>query len=479
MTMTELPLWTQETVTAAIDTQADQPFAATGVSIDSRAVSLGDLFIALKGPRFNGNDFVNDAFKKGAVAAIVQAPFGESPRNGIVIEVEDTMKALRDLAIVARMRSRARIIAVTGSVGKTSTKEMIKLALSQSGKTFASAGNLNNDIGLPLSLARLPDDAVYAVFELGMNHPGELAPLSNLLRPHLAVITTVESVHIEYFASEEAIADEKAEVMTGLEPGGSVVLNHDNRHYTRLLGAAKGFGVEHILDFGGHPDATVRLIDCSLHGNSSAVLASIADDRIEYGLAAPGRHWISNSLAALAAVKGIGGDVNLAAAALAKLEAPKGRGQHRQVSLPMFGAGASFTLIDESYNASPASVKAALAVLERTPGGRRIAVLGDMLELGAASEAAHIDLVKSIAGHAIDTVFTCGPFMAKLQEALPPAQRGGHAPTSKALAPLVTAALRPSDIVTVKGSLGSGMAVIIEAIERLSAVAPSRAANGH
>lgn len=479
MTMTGSPLWTHDTLTAAIDTQVDQPFAATGVSIDSRTVSPGDLFIALKGPRFNGNDFAKDAFKKGAVAAIVQAPFDESHGDSVVIEVEDSMKALRDLAIAARMRSRARIIAVTGSVGKTGTKEMIKLALSQSGKTFASAGNLNNDIGLPLSLARLPDDAAYAVFELGMNHAGELAPLSNLLRPHLAVITTVESVHIEYFPSEESIADEKAEIMTGLEPGGIVVLNHDNRHYTRLLGAAKGFKVERVLDFGSHRDATVRLIDCALHGNSSAVLVSVADERIEYGLAAPGRHWISNSLAALAAVKGIGGDINRAAAALAKLEVPKGRGQHRQIPLPTFGTGASFTLIDESYNASPASVKAALAVLERTPGGRRIAVLGDMLELGETSQAAHVDLVKNIAGHAIDTVFTCGPFMAKLQEALPPSQRGGHAPTSKALAPLVTAALRPSDIVTVKGSLGSEMALIIEAIERFSAAAPSRAANGH
>lgn len=479
MIMPGSALWTHDTVTSAIDAQVVPPFVATGVSIDTRTVSPGDLFVALKGPRFDGNDFVNDAFKKGAAAAIVQAPFGRSHHNGIIIEVEDTMKALRDLAIAARMRSRARIVAVTGSVGKTSTKEMIKLALSQSGKTFASAGNLNNDIGLPLSLARLPDDVSYGVFELGMNHAGELAPLSDLLRPHLAVITTVESVHIEYFASEEAIADEKAEIMTGLEPGGSIVLNHDNRHYTRLLGAAKGFKIAHVIDFGSHPDATVRLIDCALHGNSSAVLVSIDGERFEYGLAAPGRHWISNSLAALAAVQGIGGDVGLAAAALAKLEAPKGRGQHRQIPLPAYGTGASFTLIDESYNASPASVKAALAVLEKTPGGRRIAVLGDMLELGSVSEVAHVDLIKSIAGHAIDTVFTCGPFMAKLQEALPPSQRGGHAPTSKALAPLVVSALRPSDIVTVKGSLGSGMAIIIEAIERLSAIAPSRAANGH
>jgi len=454
MTMPEPVLWTHDTVTAAIDASATQPFMAMGVSIDSRTVSPGDLFVALKGPRFNGNDFVNDAFNKGAVAAIVQAPFVESRNDKIVIEVEDTMKALRDLAVAARMRSRARIVAVTGSVGKTSTKEMIKLALSQSGKTFASAGNLNNDIGLPLSLARLPDDVSYAVFELGMNHAGELAPLSDLLRPHLAVITTVESVHIEYFASEEAIADEKAEIMTGLEPGGTIVLNHDNRHYTRLFGAAKGFKIAHVIDFGSHPESAVRLIDCALHGNSSSVRISIAGEQLEYGLAAPGRHWVSNSLATLAAVRGIGGDVGLAAAALAKLEAPRGRGQHRQIPLPAFGAGASFTLIDESYNASPASVKAALAVLEKTPGGRRIAVLGDMLELGAAAPLAHENLGRLAAELGFEVV-AIGALAAEIARGVDLASGTVTQVSDREEAAAVAGrALQPSDVVVVKASRG-------------------------
>ncbi|MEZ5648413.1 MAG: UDP-N-acetylmuramoyl-tripeptide--D-alanyl-D-alanine ligase [Alphaproteobacteria bacterium] len=359
-------LWTHETIVTAINSADVRPFSATGVSIDSRTVMPGDLFVALKGPRFDGHDFVEEAFKKGAVAAIVEENYKNSTNKGVLLQIEDTMKALRDLATAARARSRAKIIAVTGSVGKTSTKEMIKLALAQSGETYANVGNLNNDIGLPLSLARLPTDAVYAIFELGMNHPGELAPLSDLLRPHLAVITTVEAVHIEFFTSEEAIADEKAEVMSGLEVGGAVVLNRDNRHFMRLLGAAKGFGVSHVIDFGSHSEAAVRLLDYSLHGNSSAVSASIEGKYVEYGLAAPGRHWISNSLAALAAVHGIGGNIDKAAVALAKLEAPKGRGQHRQIALPAYGTGAFLTLIDEAYNASPASVCAALSVLERT-----------------------------------------------------------------------------------------------------------------
>jgi UDP-N-acetylmuramoyl-tripeptide--D-alanyl-D-alanine ligase len=392
--------------------------------------------------------------------------------------VPDTLQALVALGQAARARSHARVVAVTGSVGKTGTKEGIALALATQGKTHASTGNLNNEIGAPLSLARLPRDAVYAVFELGMNRPGEIQRLSQLVRPDVAVITNVEPVHIEFFPSVEAIADAKGEIFAGMTRSGAAVLNMDNPHFERLSGIAFGRGISRVLSFGSDETAYARLIDCSLHPTCSAVTAEIGGERLDYCVAMPGRHWVMNSLAILTAVKAAGADVAIAAASLSRLKPIKGRGERVRVELP---GGGAFDLIDDSYNASPASVRASLSVLagmKPGAGGRRIAVLGDMLELGAIAEQAHADLAPDIAAAGVELVFACGPNMKKMFDALPAKLRAVHAANSGELAPRVVGAVRAGDIVMVKGSLGTRMAPIVAALRQLSAT-PPKAANGN
>jgi len=471
-------LWTSTEAAAAIGARAGQAWRAHGVAIDSRSVVQGDLFVAIKGERFDGHDFVAQAFERGAVAAIVsRVPAGIADGQPLLV-VEDTMAALKALALAARARTAARVIAVTGSVGKTGTKEAIALALAGQGKTHASAGNLNNEIGAPLSLARMPRDAAYAVFELGMNHAGEISRLSQMVRPDVAVITTIEPVHIEYFGSIEAIADAKAEIFDGMGTGGAAVLNIDNPQFPRLLLAAQQRGLMRILSFGTDETAYARLIDCSLHATCSAVTAEIGGERIDYCIALAGRHWVVNSLAVLTAVRAAGGDVAVAAASLSRLKPLKGRGERHRVQLP---GGGAFELIDESYNASPASVRAALAVLAGTKpgaGGRRIAVLGDMRELGAEAEAMHRDLAPDVDASGADLVFACGPTMRLMFDAIEQRRRGAHAASSTDLAPRVVGAVRAGDVVMVKGSLGTNMAPIVAALRSLSD-APPAAANGN
>jgi UDP-N-acetylmuramoyl-tripeptide--D-alanyl-D-alanine ligase len=452
---------------------------AEGVSIDSRSVKRTDLFVALKGPSFDGHDFVAEALAKGAVAALVHRRPANLAESAPLLMVEDTLAGLTRLGMAGRLRSHARFVGVTGSVGKTGTKEALRLALSTQAETFANEGSLNNHWGVPLSLARLPHSISLGVYELGMNHSGELGPLSRLLQPEVAVITTIEPVHLEFFASIEEIADAKAEIFEGMTSSGIAVLNQDNSQFERLAGHARRRGIKRILSFGEHPSAAARLLACRLHGSGSEVSAEILGRHIDYRLGPPGRHWVQNSLAVLAAAAALDLDPGLAAGALSALTPPKGRGQRRQIRLP----GGTVELIDESYNASPAAMRAAFAVLAQVrPArrGRRLAVLGDMRELGPAGPRLHRELAPSLLGAGIDLVFTCGPLMEELHGALPRDRRGAHAPDSLTLVPAVLAAIRPGDVVLVKGSLGTRMAPIVEALLRRDGDAPaSRAANGH
>jgi len=474
--VTVAPLWTSAAAARATGGRNTRAWAAGGVAIDSRQVAHGDLFVALAGPRFDGHDFVTDAFGRGAAAAVVSRRPETLGRELPLLVVADTMAALTALGAAARKRTQAKIVAVTGSVGKTGTKEALRIALSAQGPTAATAGNLNNQIGVPLSLARMAKETAFGVFELGMSRPGEIAPLSRLVRPQVAIITTIEPVHTEFFDSVADIADAKAEIFVGMT-GGVAVLHRDNAYFPWLADAAERAGVARVIGFGAHPEATARLIDCETHPSYSRVTAVIEGRTVTYRLNAPGRHWVINSLAVLAAVDAVGADVAAAAAELAKVAPLKGRGQRHRVTVP----DGSFEVVDESYNASPASMRAAIAVLAGAnpgPGGRRIAVLGDMLELGPDAARLHAALASDLVQGGIDLVFTAGASMRHLFDALPEAMRGGHAATAAELGPLVAARVGAGDVVTVKGSLGIGMAAVTEALLGLASV-PPRAANGY
>jgi len=460
-------LWTIADMAAAMhaDKSAALPAEVPGLSIDSRSLGKGDAFFAIMGESRDGHDFVEAALKAGASLAVVARAQGQRFPGAPLLLVDDVLEALRDLAGAARARSHAKVIAVTGSVGKTSTKEALKLALAADGETHASAASYNNQWGVPLSLARLPQSARYAVFEIGMNHAGEITPLTRLARPHVAVVTTIEPVHLEYFGTLEKIADAKAEIFLGLEPGGAAVLNVDNSQFSRLAAAAKAAGVVRIVSFGENAKADARLIRYSLQPESSCVEAAILGHDVTYKLGAPGKHLVLNSLAVLAAASLAGADLALAALALNNLKAAPGRGTRIALELP----GGSALLIDESYNANPASMRAAIALLGQAPlgpRGRRIAVLGDMLELGRDGAAMHRALAEPILAAKVDLVFCSGPQMRSLWEALPSSHRGGYAETAAALEPDVLDAIRSGDAVMVKGSLGSKMGPVVKALER-------------
>lgn len=476
--MSARELWSADAMAAAMGAQrrGALPAAICGVSIDTRTLAPGEAFFAIKGESRDGHAFVADALKGGAALAVVAADrladmLGDAP----LLVVSDVLEGLRDLARAARARSGAKIVAVTGSVGKTGTKEALRLVLSQEAKTHASAASYNNHWGVPLSLARLPERARYGVFEIGMNHAGEITPLARLVRPHVAVVTAIEPVHLEYFGTLEAIADAKAEIFLGVEPGGHAVLNRDNAQYERLRARAAAAGVAHIASFGAHPAADARLIDVALRADCSAVQASIFGTEVTYKVGAPGRHVVMNSLAVLAAAALLGADLAVAAVALAQLQPPPGRGQQHVVDV----TGGTMIVIDESYNANPASMRAALAILGQMPvgaEGRRIAVLGDMLELGAAREKLHRELVEPVLDCTIDLVFCCGPQMRSLWQALPSERRGGYAENAAALEASVLAAVRAGDVVMVKGSLGSRMGPIVQSLrQRTSLDAPAQA----
>jgi UDP-N-acetylmuramoyl-tripeptide--D-alanyl-D-alanine ligase len=466
--MSITPLWTSHAMADAMRASSNGalPEAVTGLSIDSRTLAPGEAYFAIKGDVHDGHDFVAAALKAGAALAVVEAAQRDKfAPDAPLLVVDDVLAGLVDLARASRARLKAQVIAVTGSVGKTSTKEALRRVLGAQGQTHASAASFNNHWGVPLSLARCPASARYAIFEIGMNHAGEIEPLAKMVRPQVAVITTVEPVHLEFFAGIEAIADAKAEIFEGVEPGGAVVLNRDNSQFARLQRRAGKLGISRIVSFGADPKSDARLIEVSLHPACSAVHANILGHDVTYKLAMPGRHMAMNSLAVLAAASLAGADLALAALSLSQIEPAAGRGMRRTLEV----ASGEATLIDESYNANPASMAAALNVLGQAaigPHGRRIAVLGDMLELGPTSPALHRGLNEAIKANRIDLVYCCGPLMRNLWDALSTGKRGGYAESAAGLEAQAVAAIRAGDAIMVKGSLGSKMKTIVNALEK-------------
>ena len=462
-------LFTAGEAEAATQGRATRDFDVSGVTLDSRAIVKGDLFIALKGPSFDGHDFVEAAIKAGASGAVVNAAFRPGDDSLPLIRVNDTQQALEDLGRAARDRTMAKIIGVTGSVGKTSTKEMLAIALSALGPAHASKKSFNNHWGVPLTLSSLPRDAAFGVFEMGMNHAGELTVLSDQVKPDVAIITTIEAAHIGHFASVDDIASAKAEIFNGMKPGAIAVLNADNPHFAQLKAAADAKGLK-VLTFGEDDSTHARLVDCALQSDGTRVTAKILGQEVKYRLSIPGKHVVMNSLAALLAIAGLGLDLGPAIEALKNAEPVEGRGN--KIDITIAEGMAPVTIIDESYNANPASMKAAFEVLTmaqpRDKNGRRIAVLGDMLELGPQGPKLHAELANPLLKAKTDKVFTCGPLMDALYQTLPEDWRGAHADDSIKLAAHVCEAVRPGDVVLIKGSAGSKMAYIIKALSEKS-----------
>jgi UDP-N-acetylmuramoyl-tripeptide--D-alanyl-D-alanine ligase len=466
--MTVAPLWTSQAMLEAMRATRNGalPDVVTGLSIDSRSIKPGEAYFAIKGDVHDGHDFVNAALKAGAALAVVEtAQRAKFASDAPLLVVDDVLDGLRDLARAARARFEGQVIAVTGSVGKTSTKEALRHVLSAQGPTHASVASFNNHWGVPLSLARCPADARFAIAEIGMNHAGEIEPLVQMVRPHIAIITTIEPVHLEFFSGIEAIADAKAEIFTGVEPDGAVVLNRDNPQFARLTQRAQERGIARIVSFGSDAKADARLLDLSLHATCSAVHANVLGADVTYKVGMPGRHMAMNSLAVLAAASLGGADLALAALSLSSLVPAAGRGVRRALDL----RNGEATLIDESYNANPASMSAALNVLSQADvgaRGRRIAILGDMLELGPAGPELHRTLADAVEANRIDLVYCCGALMRNLWVALSPGKRGGYAESSAGLEAEVVAAIRAGDAIMVKGSLGSKMKIIVNALEK-------------
>ena len=436
------PLWTAHALQSATGGTMPRPFDATGVSIDTRTLRPGDLFVALVGDR-DGHAHVADALARGAAGALVHGT-GGLPDGLPLLVVDDTLQGLHALGRAGRARFGGKVVAVTGSVGKTTTKEMLRTALSAFGPTHASVASYNNHWGVPLTLARLPAGAAFCVAEIGMNHAGEIAPLARLAAPHVAVITAIAAAHIGHLGSLEAIADEKASIRDGLTPPGILVLPGDSPFFARMSEGAT------VRSFG-------TLGDARLLSSDTPVRASVGGREVTFTLAAPGAHMAMNAVAALAVCDALGLDPARAATALEGWSPVAGRGQQRRLG--------DIVLLDESYNASSASIRAALGVLRAMPG-RRVAVLGDMLELGGFGPAEHAGLADAVAADA-DVLYACGPLMRHLFDAVPAGHRAVHAPDAAALAPLVAAAVRPGDAVLVKGSLGSRMRLVVERLEGL------------
>ena len=449
------PLWTSAAIAAAVGGRLHgAPFDVEAISFDTREVGPGDLFVALEGAR-DGHAYAADAFARGAAGALVARPV----QGGPFVQVEGaTLHALERLAAAGRDRSGARRAAVTGSVGKTSVTQALLAALKLAGPAHGSVKSFNNHIGVPLTLARMPAATARAAFEIGMNHPGEIGPLSRLVRPHAAVVTNVGPVHTEAFADGEAgVARAKAEIFEGVAPGGAAVVPADGPWAAGLRAAAEAAGAR-ALTFGRAEGADARLLAFEPEAGGAAVVASLHGRALRFPIAQSGAHWGLNSLAVLLALEALDAPVDAGLQALADMAPLAGRGAERRVAL----AGGDYRLIDESYNANPLSMRAALDTLGRRPG-RRLAVLTDMLELGPQAERLHHELAAP-AGEAADLVFTAGPLMQALHDALPPARRGRWAPDAEALAPLVAAAVAPGDVVMVKGSNGSRASAIVAAL---------------
>lgn len=459
-------LWSREDLVAATGgTASGKKFEATGVSIDSRTVQPGDVFVALKGPNFDGHSYVADAFKAGAAVAVVSDKPENVSKEMPLLAVANTEQALTHMAQFARARSRATVIGITGSVGKTSVKEMLAFVLAQQEATHATVGNLNNHYGVPLTLARLPKETKYAVVEMGMSNPGEIAPLSRLARPHVAIVTAIAAAHLENFDDMTGIAREKADIAAGLVPDGALVLNRDSSYYAHMVAHAHTVASAKVFGFGENPASDAHLRQCALQAFGSTVLVQMAGQDIVYRLGVSGKHQVLNSLAVLQACVLAGADLPTAMGALSQVSAAKGRGQ----LVPIETVKGLFNIIDDSYNASPASMNAAFDVLHRAEvTGRRLAVLGDMLELGPSAPGLHAGLLAGLEMAAVDQVYLCGAHMKHLWDVLPDAMKGGYADTAAILAQQVQKNVKADDMVLIKGSFGSRMRDVVDALKGLS-----------
>ena len=470
-------LWTSDDAARATGGRVTRGWAATGVSIDTRTLQPGDLFVALKDVR-DGHDFVAQALEKGAAAALVsRVPEGVAKDAPLLI-VPDVLQALADLGAAARARTRARVVGITGSVGKTSTKEMLRAILSGQGKTHAAEASYNNHWGVPLTLARMPADADFAVIEIGMNHPGEIAPLARLARLDVAMVTTVAPAHLEAFDSVEGIAHEKASIFDGIVSGGTAVFNADIEWTPVLADKARSVGAQRV-SFGSAAGADWRLGEVRLGEEATVCRATRRGEPVLFKISSPGRHFAANALGALAVAEALGADPALAAHDLGRWVPPAGRGQRERIILDTVEE-THFDLIDDAFNANPASMAAALDVLiaarptdgmGRVGGGRRIAILGDMLELGPTEAALHADIARHPGLAAVSIIHCVGPRMRALHEALPRGQRGEWVATAAELAPRARHLLDAGDILLVKGSKGSKVSLVVDALRKMGQAA--------
>ncbi len=461
-----MSLWTAEEAAAATGGTAYGNWAVDGVSIDTRTIAPGDLFVALKAAR-DGHEFVAQALEKGAGAALVSRDPSEFPEGAPLLVVPDVLKGLEDLGRAARARTKAEIVAVTGSVGKTTTKEMLRTVLSAFGPTHAAEASYNNHWGVPLTLARMPVDCEYAVIEIGMNAPGEIAPLTKMARPNVAVITTVAEVHLEAFGVVEGIAREKAAIFEGLEWGGTAILPCDLEVSPILERAARGAG--RIITVGDKKGAGARARGVTLSDSATVVQGQVLGAPILFKLDAPGRHLAHNGLTVLAVTQALGRDLARAAMALASWQPMDGRGRRERLVLNATDDQA-IELIDDAFNASPASVAASLEVLSAAAPkgkGRRVAVLGDMLEMGPEAAQKHADLAGLPAMQGVDLVCTSGALMEHLDAALPVDKRGVHTANAEEMAKVLPGLLWPGDVVLIKSSKGSKLSLAVDVLRKL------------
>ncbi len=451
------PLWTSAEIASAVDGTASAPFTVSGVAFDSREVTGGDLFVAMKGEETDGHRFIDKAFDQGAAGAITSRPV-DHPH----IWVEDSAKALEALGRASRARMTGKVVGVTGSVGKTGTKEALFQALDRAvpGRVHRSVKSYNNHVGVPLSLARMPRDADYGVFEMGMNHEGELSALTRHVRPHVAIVTAIAPAHIEFFGTEAAIASAKAEIFEGLQQGGTAIIPYDSPHVATLYNKAERHAAR-ILTFGFGAGADVRATEAvPAAGGGTLVTASLPGAELCFTVAAPGDHWVSNALAVLAAVEALGADLGAAGLALAEMPGLPGRGERR--ILPV--AGGEALLIDESYNANPLSMSATLKQLGRETAERRIAVLGGMRELGGLSRELHAGLAGPLAAGRVDYAILVGEEMTPLADVLDGIVAFDHVPDARAATGLLKSEMRAGDAILIKGSNGIGLSRVVAAL---------------
>jgi UDP-N-acetylmuramoyl-tripeptide--D-alanyl-D-alanine ligase len=452
-----MTLWTSADIATATNGAASAAFDVSGVTFDSREVGQGDLFVALTGETTDGHKFLDQAFDRGASGAIVSQ---DTPHPNVL--VSDTFAALEALAKASRARTSARIVGVTGSAGKTGTKEALFAALDRSPAKTAhrSVKSYNNHTGVPLSLARMPAEVDYGVFEMGMNHPGELAHLTTLVRPHVAIITAIAPAHAAFFPDESAIADAKGEIFRGLEPGGVAIIPYDSPHRERLAAAAAPHAARTVT-FGLDDGADVRAIEAAKAANGGTfVTARVGEREVSFTVSQAGKHWVSNSLAVLAAVDAVGGDLALAGLALADLGGLAGRGARFSVEVK----GGRALVIDEAYNANPASMRVTLAVLGEEAATRKIAVLGEMRELGDKSDDYHAALAGPVRDAGVQLVILVGEKMEPLAEALEGQVEIVHVPDAAAARDRLMATLEAGDAVLIKGSNGVGLAAVVAAL---------------